>query len=98
MVDSFRRGFDSSLGVAILILRGAEIAERGVESAGVVDLIDEAWKVGCDVFESFVGHEIHGFNLKRLHEAFGFGVIVWIAATAHRTYESLLSQDSAIGF
>jgi hypothetical protein len=45
MVDSFRRRFDSSLGVAILVLRGAEIAERGVQSAGIVDLIDEAWKV-----------------------------------------------------
>ncbi len=33
-------------GVLMLVLRGAQIAERGVEPAGVVDLIDEAWKVG----------------------------------------------------
>ncbi len=79
------------LGVAILVLRGAEIAERGVESAGIVDLIDEAWKVSRNVLESFVGHQIHGFKLESLHEAFGFGVIVWIAAAAHRTYESVLS-------
>ena len=63
-------GFDSSLGVAILVLRGAEIAERGVEYAGIVDLIDEAWKVSRNVLESFVGHQIHGFNLESLHESF----------------------------
>src|SRR3974390_3793233 len=90
--------FDRSLGVVVLVLRGAEIAERRVKSAGIVNLIDEAWKVSCNVLECFVGHQIDGFDLKCLHEAFGFGVIVWIAATAHRTYESLLSQDSAIGF
>ncbi len=84
-------GFDSSLGVAILVLRGAEIAERGVESASIVDLINEAWKVSRNVLESFVGHQIHGFNLESLHEALGFGVVVWITAAAHRTYESVLS-------
>jgi hypothetical protein len=25
-----------------------------VESAGVVNLVDEAWKVGCDILEGFV--------------------------------------------
>jgi N-acyl-L-homoserine lactone synthetase len=52
---------------------------------------NEAWKVSRNVLESFVGNQTHGFNLESLHEAFGFGVIVWIAAAARRTYESVLS-------
>ena len=78
-------------GVAILILRGTEIAQRGVESAGVVDLLDEAWKISCNVRERFVGHQIHGFDLECLHEALGLGVVVGIAAPAHGAYEAVLS-------
>ena len=77
--------------MAILVLRGAQIAERGVESASVVDLIDKARKIGSDVLESFVGHRVHGFDLERLHEALDFGVVVWIAAPAHGAYEAVLS-------
>src|SRR6516225_8975366 len=42
-------GFDRLLGVVVLILHRAHVAERGVESTRVVDLIDEAWKVSCNV-------------------------------------------------
>jgi hypothetical protein len=38
-----------------------------VESASVVDLVDEAGKVGCNVLEGFVCHQIHGFDLECLH-------------------------------
>ena len=41
----------------------ADIAERGVQSPCVVDLIDEARKVGCDVLEGLVGHRIDGLDL-----------------------------------
>jgi hypothetical protein len=37
----------------ILKLCWAQVAERGVETTGVVDVIDKAWKIGGDVFESF---------------------------------------------
>lgn len=50
----------------ILELLRAEIAERGVQSAGVVDLIDEAWKVGGDVLEGLIGHRKDGLDLVRL--------------------------------
>ena len=33
----------------------AQVSERGVETTSVVDLIDEAGKIGCDVLEGFVG-------------------------------------------
>ena len=31
---------------------------------GCVDLIDKAWKIGGDVFESFVIHQIDGLDLE----------------------------------
>ena len=44
-------GFDRLPGVVILELCWAQVAERGVQSAGVVDLINKAWKIGGHVFE-----------------------------------------------
>jgi hypothetical protein len=51
--------------VLILELLRTEIAERRVQSAGVVALIDEARKVGSDVFENLVGHRIDSPDLER---------------------------------
>ena len=84
------------LGVSILVLRGAQIAQRRVESSGVVNLVDEAGKVSCDVLEGFVCHQIHGFDLECLHEALGLGVVVGIAAPAHGAGETVLLQSGAI--
>lgn len=33
-----------------------------MQPAGVVDLIDEAGKVGYDVLEAVVGHQVDGFR------------------------------------
>jgi len=44
----------------ILELCRAWVAERGMEPAGVVDIIDKAWKIVGDVFESFGIHQIDG--------------------------------------
>src|SRR5215471_15447917 len=84
-------GFDRLPGVVILVLRGAQITQRGVESAVVVDLVDEAWKVSCNILEGFVGHQIHSFDLECLHEALGLGIIIRIAAPAHGADEAVLS-------
>jgi hypothetical protein len=62
-------------GVAVLELLRAEIAQSGVETAAVVDLVDESRKVLGDVCEGFVGHRIDGFDLERLHKALGLGVL-----------------------
>src|SRR5215813_11795647 len=71
-----RGGFDPLPGVVILELRGAQVAERGVQPASVVDLVNEAGKIRGDVLECFVVHKIDGFDLQRLDEAFGLGVVV----------------------
>src|SRR5208282_1505863 len=57
------RGFDRLPGVLILELRRAEIAERGVQSSYIVHLIDEAWKVGRDVLERFIGRQVDSLDL-----------------------------------
>src|ERR1700687_5854622 len=69
-----------------------------MESASVVKLIDEAGKISGNVLEGFVCHQIHGFNLQCLHEAFSLGIIIGIAAPAHGTYEAVLAQNRAIVF
>src|ERR1700733_6454668 len=81
----------------ILELRRAQVAERGVESAGVIDLIDKAWKIGGDVFESLIIHQIDGLDLKGLHEALGLGIVVGIATSAHGADETMFGQQMAIG-
>ena len=40
----------------------AEIAQSGMETAPVVDLVDELRKVLSDIGEGFVGRRIDGFD------------------------------------
>jgi hypothetical protein len=67
-----------------------------MESAGVVDLIDKAWKIGGDVFESFVIHQIDGLDLKGFHEALCLGIVIGIATSAHGAVETMFGQQVAI--
>jgi hypothetical protein len=67
-----------------------------VESAGVVDLIDKAWKIGGDVFESLVIHQIDGLDLNGLHEALSLGIVVGITTSAHGADETMFGQQVAI--
>src|SRR6185436_5424080 len=67
-----------------------------MESAGVVDLIDKAWKIGGDVFVSFVIHQIDGLDLKGFHEALGLGIVIGIATSAHGAVETMFGQQVAI--
>src|SRR5262249_41726745 len=91
-----RGGFDPLPGVVILRLRGAQVAERGVEPASVVDLVNEAGKIRGDVLECFVVHKVDGFDLQRLDEAFGLGVVVGVSTPAHRADEPMLCEQLAV--
>ena len=68
-----------------------------MEFAGVVDLINKAWKICGDVFESFVIHQIDGLDLKGLHKALGLGIVIGIATSAHRADETMFGQQVAVG-
>src|SRR5215831_9260811 len=91
-----RGGFDPLPGVVILELRGAQVAERGVQPASVVDLVNEAGKIRGDVLECFVVHKVDGFDLQRLDEAFGLGVVVGVPTPAHRADEPMLCEQLAV--
>ena len=80
----------------IFELLRTEIAECGVQSACVVDVIDEPRKVCSDIFEGLVGHRIDGLDLERLHEALGLGVVVGIAPAAHRSDEAIVGESLPI--
>src|SRR5262249_49281874 len=91
-----RGGFDPLPGVVILELRGAQVAERGGQPASVVDLVNEAGKIRGDGLECFVVHKVDGFDLQRLDEAFGLGVVVGVSTPAHRADEPMLCEQLAI--
>ncbi|WP_167514817.1 hypothetical protein [Mesorhizobium intechi] len=50
----------------ILELLRAQISERRMEPAFVLDLLDEAGKVINDVVEGFEGHRVDRLDLQRL--------------------------------
>jgi hypothetical protein len=56
-------------------------ARSGV--CGCCRLIDKAWKIGGDAFESFVIHQIDGLDLEGLHKALGLGIVIGIATSDH---------------
>ena len=88
--------FARQLGVLLLELRRAEITERGMQTLRVVDLIDEVRKVGGDILHGFIVHQVDGLDLKRLHEALGSGIVIWIASPAHRTDQPMASKELTI--
>jgi hypothetical protein len=55
----------------ILELLRTELAKCGVPSAYVVNMIDKAREVGCDVLEGLVDHRIDSLDLESLHDALG---------------------------
>jgi hypothetical protein len=40
-----------------------------MKSFGIVDLVDETWKIGGYILEGFISNQIHSLDLQRLHEA-----------------------------
>src|SRR3990170_235433 len=87
---------DSLAGVLILELDRAPIAERGMEPAFVVDVVDEVRKRVNDVGERFVAAEVDLFGLDGLHEALGLGVVIRDATAAHRTAQPMFCEHLPI--
>src|SRR5208337_1477010 len=68
-----------------------------METASVVDFVDEPRKVLGDICEGFIGHRIDSFDLEGLHEALGFRVVVRVASAPHRTDKTAAKQGFPIG-
>src|ERR1700756_5078867 len=65
---------------------------------GIVHIFDEARQRAGNVIESLVLHQVDLLDLEGLHEALGLGIVVWVAASTHRTLEAVLGKLGAIIF
>src|SRR5271155_5182014 len=55
------------------------VAERGMQSASVIDVFDEGAYVGSGFLDRGVGFRVHFLLLQGSHEALGLGVVVGVA-------------------
>src|SRR4029077_13210797 len=85
-------------GPATAFARNSALIRINIPSTIVNKMQDEPlWaKIGGDVFESFVIHQIDGLDLKGLHKALGLGIVIGIAPSAHRADETMFGQQVAI--
>ena len=60
------------------------------------DLVDEPGKIGGDVLEGLVVHQVHRLDLERFDKALRFGVVVWVATPPHRADQPVLGEQLAI--
>ena len=62
----------------------------------IIEIFDEARQRGSDILESLLLHQVDLLDLKRLHEALGLSIVVWVAASTHRTLEAVLGELGAV--
>lgn len=74
-------------------LRGADVAECGVQATLIVNVVDEAGKLLGDFIE---GLERHRIDFEGRHEAFHLGVVVWVSAPPHRADQVMGRQQFLI--
>ena len=67
-----------------------------MEPSAVVDLVDETRKMFRNLGEALIGHWVDGLDLHGLHEALRFGVVVGVAAPAHRADQAVSVQGFAV--
>jgi len=63
---------------------------------GIVYVFDEARQRAGNVVEGVVLHQVDLLDLEGLHEALSLGVVVWVAASTHRTLKAMLGKLGAI--
>ena len=68
-----------------------------MQPLAVVDLIDEERQSIDHILEPLVAGEIDLLAFQGLHEAFGLGVVVGVAPSAHRALQAMILELLAIG-
>ena len=69
------------------------MAERRMEPAFVVDLLEELRKVFDNILEGFENHRMDRLDLQRLHEALRLGVVIRVASAAHRADQAMVGKE-----
>ena len=87
---------DSLPGVLLLEVDGAAIAKGRVQPLGIVDIFDEVRQSRRHVVEGSIVAKIHLLDFQGFDKALGLGVIVGIAAPAHRTCETIFGKFGAV--
>ncbi len=82
--------------MVFFIVVWADVAQRGMQSPFIVDVVDKVRQLGSDICECFVFGRVDSFYFQRFHETLSERVVVWIAATAHRSDEAALFQDPSM--
>ena len=75
----------------LLILHRRTISERGVQTLGVVDLLEEVLDRGPGFAGIAVFLPIHLFVFQRLHERFAGGIVVGVPRPTHADRDPMLS-------
>ena len=66
--------FDHGPGVLLLKDGRAQVAEGRMQPPAVVDMVEEAGRVGSDVLEGLVSHRVDRFDLQRLMKLSAFAL------------------------
>ena len=82
--------------MSLLKLHWWQIAQGRVQSARVINLIDELWETFNDLLVTAIFVQVDMLAFERLHETFGFGVIVRIAPPADGSAQAIIGQSLAI--
>lgn len=68
-----------------------------MEPSAVVDLVNESGKVFDDISKRLELHRVYPLDLKGLHEAFRFGVVIRVSSSSHRTNKAIGDEELPIG-
>src|SRR6202453_5241882 len=85
-----------SLSEFVLELNGRLIADRRVQSAGVVEVVDEGADLALGVFKAAIGLAVDFLGFERTHEALGLGVVLRRAGAAHAGVGADLAQAQGV--
>ena len=77
-------------------LNGRLIADRGMQSTGVVDVVDESADIALGVFAAAIGLAVDLLGFERMHEALGLGVVLRRYRATHAGVGADLAQAQGV--
>src|ERR1700735_4764237 len=85
-----------SLSEFVFELNGRLIADRGMQSAGIVDVVDEGADLVLGVLAAAITLSVDLLGFERMHEALGLGVVLRRSRAAHAGVGADLAQAQGV--